>query len=150
MPRFSPQWMIAPAVVSLIAAAWFFRPEPSAVGSDPAADPEANAVSRELQVRQDAVIARIEYKDALIDQLIAGQTTLTEVTGEFLALNRGTHILTMIRAMYSGTNDEEKSARNVLDYVRQRMLPAEQNARVFKRLNREFAQAYGHPRASAD
>jgi hypothetical protein len=152
MPRFTPQWLVAPAAVAVVAAVWFVRPEPGAAGSDAAAhtDPEMEAANSELQARQDTVTARIAYKEQLIDKLIAGRATLPEVAGEFLYLNQNTRTLTMIRNLYSGSDDEERSARNVLDYVRQRMLPAEQNARVFERLHREFEQAYGHPRAVAD
>ena len=104
MPRFTPQWLIAPAAVAVVAAVWLIRPEPSAVGRDAAAhtDLELEAVSHELQARQDAVFARIAYKDQLIDKLIAGRATLPEVAGEFLYLNQDTRF-TPFTCGFSGT-----------------------------------------------
>lgn len=147
---FTPKWLVAPAVVAVVAAVWLARPDLSA-GSDPAAysDPELDAVRSELQARQDAVCARIAYKDELIDRLIAGEATLAEVAGEFLFLNQDTQTLDKVRSMYPGSDDEEKSARNVLDYVRCRNLPTKTNARLIERLQREFERAYGRPRPAA-
>jgi TnpA family transposase len=143
----SPQWLIAPAAVAVVLAALVVSPETGDVERDVAtyADAEEIAVRRDLQARQEAVAARIAFKDELIGRLIAGQATLTEVSGEFLRMNEGTVAMALIRDRYPGSSDEEKTAHNVLEYVRVRKLPAEQNARVFERLLREYERAYGQP-----
>ncbi|HVK15637.1 MAG TPA: hypothetical protein VM533_01735 [Fimbriiglobus sp.] len=148
MSGFSPRWLIAPTTVALVAAALLVSPETGTIGSDAAySDPESDAASQELDKQQSAVRARIAYKDVLIDRLISGEFTLAEVSAEFLSLNRGTQAQSIIRDIYPGSGDEEKSARNVIDFVRLRKLPAEQNAAVMARLWRQFEQVHGQPGA---
>jgi hypothetical protein len=148
---FAPQWLVAPAVVVVVAAVWLVRPEPGAADDTTTyTDPQLDAERHELQAQQEAVAARIAYKEELIDRLIAGEATLEEVAGEFLYLNQGTRAIDMIRDKYPGTDDEEKSARNVIDYVDWRRLPAEQGARLMERLRCEFEQAYRHSPPAAE
>lgn len=149
---FSPQWSIAPAAVVFVVAALFVSVESGTVGGDAATytDPELDAERRGMQAQLEATKARIVYKDELIDRLIVGQATLAEVSGEFLRMNQATAALGIIRHLHPGSSDEEKSARNVIEFVRQRKLPAERNAEVMGRLRREFEQTYGHPGGFAD
>jgi hypothetical protein len=146
MTGFSPRWLIVPTAVALVAAALLVSPGPGTIGGEAAAysDPDQDAVLRDLAARREAVMARITYKEELIDRLIDGQATLAEVSGEFLRLNRDTPALVIIRTLYHGSGDEEKSACNVIEFVSTRRLPAERNAEVMGRLQREFEQTYGH------
>lgn len=149
---FSPQWSIVPAAVVFVAAALFVSVESGTVGGDAATcvEPEMDAEHRRMQAQLEVSKARIAYKDELVSRLIAGQATLAEVSAEFLRMNQETPTLGIIRDRYPGSNDEEKSARNVIEFVRARKLPAERNAEVLGRLRREFERAYGHPGAFAD
>ena len=149
---FSPQWTIVPAAVVFVVAALFVSVESGTVGGDVAtcADPEMDAERRRMQAQLESAVARIAYKDELINRLIADQATLAEVAGEFLRMNQTTPALGIIRDLYPGSDDEEKSARNVIEFVRQRKLPAERNAEVLGRLRREFERAYGHSGGFAD
>jgi hypothetical protein len=150
MTDFSPRWLIVPATAALVAAALLVSPGPGTIGGEEAAysDPDQDAVLRDLEARRTTVMARITYKEELIDRLIDGQATLEEVSDEFLRLNRDTPALVIIRSLYPGSGDEEKSARNVIEFVRSRMLPTARNADVMDRLQREFEQTYGHPCAT--
>ncbi len=142
----STPWLIAVVAFAAVAAALFAEPMPRAATRDPVAttgDAEVDAASAALDARREELLARIAYKEDLVNRLVAGQTTLDEVTAEFLRLNRGGPVLDLIRTQYPGSSDEEKTARNVLEYVRQRRLPADQNARVMARLRQEFERRYG-------
>jgi hypothetical protein len=146
MSRPSTPWLIAAVALAAVVAALFAEPMPRAATRDPAAatgDAETDAASAALDARRIEVLARIAYKEDLINRLVAGQTTLDEVTAEFMKLNRGGPVLDSIRTQYPGSSDEEKTAHNVLEYVRQRRLPADQNARVMARLRQEFERRYG-------
>ena len=128
---FSPQWSIVPAAVVFVAAALFVSVESGAIGGDAAThtDPEIDAERQRMQAQLEASKARINYKNELVERLIAGQATLAEVSGEFLRMNQATSALEMIRHLHPGSSDEEKSAHNVIEFVRQRRLPAERKRR---------------------
>lgn len=101
-----------------------------------------------LNARTYELAARIAYKDSLVRELIAGRATLAQVSDEFLRLNEEEPVaLKVVRDRYPGSGDEEKSANNVIGYVRQLRLPADEEARLFDRLGREFAGRFGHPPA---
>jgi hypothetical protein len=149
MFRFPTYWLIAAVTVVALAAVLLADPGPRAdvdAAWGETGDPEVDAARAELDAKQDAVMGRIAYKEALISRLVAGRATLDEVTAEFLRLNRDTMALDMIRFQYPGSSDEEKTARNVLEYVRLQRLPADQDGRVTARLRQEFERRFGdHP-----
>jgi hypothetical protein len=105
---------------------------------------ETEDAKRRAFAYEDAeLFRRMDLKDRLVAELIAGRTTLADVTEEFVALNRDRPgYTTTIRATYPGQTDEERTARNVLGYVSQRMgdLPPARQAEVMARLESEFAR----------
>ncbi|WP_439620485.1 hypothetical protein [Gemmata sp.] len=98
-----------------------------------------------LAVVNRELLHRIAIKNELIAELIAGRTTLAEVTQKFLVMNQSrSECMTSIRATYPGGTDEEKTAQNVLGYLRDelgRQTPA-RRAEVLRRLKAEFETAY--------
>lgn len=147
MSNLALKWLIVPLVGALVLAVMIHTPEAEDTGDHlllvAADDPVLTATRQRLEAHQQATHERLVYKEELIDRLIAGDMTLTEVAIEFLHTNDGTESMNAIRAHYAGSSDEEKSARNVLDFVRLRKLPKKQNDRVLTRLQREFTRAYG-------
>jgi hypothetical protein len=91
------------------------------------------------------ILHRIAIKNDLIAELIAGRTTLPEVTQKFLVMNQShSEYMTSIRATYPGDTDEEKTAQNVLGYIQAelaRETPA-RRAEILGRLKAQFEAAY--------
>jgi hypothetical protein len=71
----------------------------------------------QLKARLDDVQTRMATKTELVESLLAGRTTLKNVTAEFLALNNDSPAMLSIRTAYVGKTDEEKMARNVMDFA---------------------------------
>jgi hypothetical protein len=83
---------------------------------------------------------RIAIKDAIIAELLAGRTTLSEATDRFAALNSGRpRYLTAIREGFPGATDQEKFARNVISFALARVEPHER-ANVSSRLETDLRQ----------
>jgi hypothetical protein len=100
------------------------------------------AKGREIQKEDNDIMRRMELKDRLVGELIEGRTTLAEVTSQFLALNQHREAyMSVIRANCAGRTDEERTARNVLHYVAQRLpaLPSSSQDEATARLETEFA-----------
>jgi hypothetical protein len=98
---------------------------------------------REFDHKGVDVLRRIDLKDRLVADLIAGRSTLAEVTGEFLDLNRDRPgYLTALQANFPGQTDEERTARNVLFYVSHHVghLSPADRAEVKARLESELAR----------
>jgi hypothetical protein len=149
MFRIPTCWLAVPTALAVSAAIVLTSPiDPGAV-AEPLDDQRFEdldpyeAVRRDLEARLQAVKLRTEYKSVLIDRLVAGEATLAEVTDEFLRLNRDTPALGVIRLYLPGSSDEEKTAHNVVEYVKCRKLPADRRAEVMARLGREFADRFG-------
>ncbi len=106
---------------------------------------EAGIEEQLLTQVDEEIHQRIELKERLVGELIAGKRSLAEVTTRFLALNEGREAcMTTIRVICPGRTDEECVARNVVGYALLRMqgTPSEQ-AVVVNRLNRELRQLTG-------
>lgn len=74
--------------------------------------------NRALAVAADDVKERIEAKEQLIRDLIAGRATLAQVTAAFLAINEGSPVcMKVIRQTFAGATDYEKHARNVVSFA---------------------------------
>lgn len=148
------RFLVYPAVGCVALVMVFAAPEPAATGADVAnwADLSDEAMadeSRKLEGQRAVVEARIEYKEALLAELAAGRTTLPAVAAAFLRVNQDDAVcLGVVQTHYPGRSDEEKSARNVLDYASGRVMPAGPKAAFLARLAAEFAAAY--PAAPAD
>jgi len=148
------RFLVYPAVGCVALVMLFAAPEPAATGADGAnwvdlSDEETAAESRKIDLRRAVIEARVEYKEALITELAAGRATLPAVAAAFLQVNQDDAVcLGVVQTHYSGRSDEEKSARNVLDYACSRIMPAGPKAAFLARLAAEFAAAY--PAAPAD
>ena len=77
-----------------------------------------------------AVLNRITVKETLIDEVIAGRTTLADAAAQFLALGSDSPVyLAYLRNVYPNGTDDERAALNVIDYATQRVEdPAERDA----------------------
>ncbi len=101
---------------------------------------ESTEARGQLDAQGDVILRRIAVKEALIDDLLTGRTTLAEVTAKFTELNAPrAEYRTVIRATYSGTTDQEKAARNVISFALLRA-PAGARADLTERLNDELQQ----------
>ncbi|MFO0824289.1 MAG: hypothetical protein U0792_14445 [Gemmataceae bacterium] len=61
---------------------------------------------------------RIELKNMLVSELLAGRRGLADVTAQFLSLNQAhEEYMSVIHTQYSGATDTEKTARNVIGYA---------------------------------
>jgi hypothetical protein len=106
---------------------------------------EQRELESHLDVIKGEVVRRVAIKNALVAELIAGRTTLSEVTGQFLILNQSRpDVMAIIRATYPGSTDQEKSAHNVIAYLRVELnhAPPAEQTEVLTRLKIEFDRAY--------
>ncbi len=79
---------------------------------------ESEGMSDQLDAEGDEVRRRIAVKESIVSELIAGRTTLAEVTAKFIELNATRPgYVDAIRMSYPGATDLEKSARNVISYA---------------------------------
>jgi hypothetical protein len=124
--------------------------EVAEAAAEPAEAPGADfddieATRRDLD-RQVAVMAeRIQTKELLIRDLVDGKTTLREVAEKFHKMNAEfPACMSVIRARYPDVPDEERMARNVLEFVHLQDMPAAELKAVETRLGAEFYQAFGH------
>jgi hypothetical protein len=98
---------------------------------------------KQLDLIDQELRRHIRIKDQLIIELIAGKKTLTEVTTEFLVLNQSqAATMDVLRREYPGLTDEEKIARNVIEYATADLdhSYADQKEVVLARLEAEFEQ----------
>ncbi len=106
---------------------------------------EEQELGNHLDIVKSEIVRRIEIKDALIAELISGRTTLVEVTKQFLILNQSRpEYMTVIRASFPGSTDEEKTAHNVIGYIRGELSHASpvHQSQVLTRLKIEFGIVY--------
>jgi hypothetical protein len=76
------------------------------------------ALTSELDETARDLRRRIELKDRLVADLLAGRATMAEVTSQFLAMNHERpEYLAVVRFHYPGATDTEKAARNVIGYA---------------------------------
>jgi hypothetical protein len=109
---------------------------------------EAN-LGLDLNLEIEESKSRLELKEQLIANLRAGRITLKEVTAAFLTLNESQPVsMFLIRSIYQGATDEEKTARNAIAFAIQRKSdsPARETE-VLARLLTEFRELTGNPAA---
>ena len=151
MVRISTLWLVLPAAAFGLSAILFADPsdgrrnDSGIERSAAAADPEQRIRDRDSAKTREIYALRFDYKVKLLQQLIAGQTTLDAVAEEFLRLNRDTpSTLLAIRLEYPDVADDEAAALNVLDGVTQLTEPGDRRNAALARLGTEFRQHYGH------
>jgi hypothetical protein len=100
---------------------------------------EVAATTRRLERELDMIRHRIEIKERLVAALIEGRATLAEVAAQFLALDQDQEAwMLMLRAKFPGGTDEEKIARNVIQYTLAKLADPFAKERVAWRLRTEF------------
>ncbi len=97
------------------------------------------AHNRVLLAEDYEIQQRIAIKESLIEELVAGHTSLAATTDAFLELNRAMpQHMTVIRSLYPGRSDRELVARNVLDYAKGRSVSDREEQAVQSRLEHEL------------
>jgi hypothetical protein len=88
---------------------------------------------------------RVEYKEELIASLVRGETTLAAVTDQFVEMNHTSETVMAAQHMrYGDLELTEMTARNVLDFVDQRV-PADAGSSALRsRLAAEFHERFDH------
>lgn len=143
LARPSVPMLTVPAVIVAAAAIVFARPIESRSTTDHVED--MTALSQGLETRVQMHADRLEYKRDLIRRLADQEVTLADVTAEFLAMNQDVPaIMTAIRFHFDGASDVEKTAANVIEYLRGAHLPAERDREVRARLVHEYEAMFGH------
>lgn len=104
---------------------------------------EATATDRALAERDDTILRRIAIKEALVTELIAGRLTLAEAAARFLELHEDEpgH-LAVLRSSVPGDTDLERSARNVIDYVGERVPDQTHRSDLCSRLEADLARLH--------
>ena len=92
------------------------------------------------------VCRRIEVKESIAWDLVAGRTTLADATARFMLLNEPyPYYLQMIRDTYPGSTDQERTARNVMDYTLGRVTDRRERERLAGRFEGELRTMIGSP-----
>ncbi len=87
---------------------------------------------------------RINTKEQWLEELIAGRATLRATTERFMGLNRSNDAArTAIDFHYPGATDEEKAARNVIDFANTRLAYTPGPSDTRRRLQTEFRDQFG-------
>lgn len=112
---------------------------------------EAAEQNRQLDEEDAEIRHRIREKEVLVAELIAGRTTLADVTARFLVLNHPYPEYTrMIRVSYPGSSDEERAARNVIAYTLPRVGDPSRRCAMASRLEAELQSIVDGRTGSAD
>lgn len=82
----------------------------------------ANLAREQLTAEDVTILNRITAKEALVDEVIAGRLPLADAAAQFLALSADSATyLAYVRQSYPTGTDEVRVARNVIEYVTQRV-----------------------------
>jgi hypothetical protein len=77
--------------------------------------------AKELEQHGNSVKARIQFKEAAVDELLAGLIGLREAANQFLEMNRHQpDALANLRLHFRGATDEERCAAQVISYIKSR------------------------------
>jgi hypothetical protein len=93
-----------------------------------------------LDRRDRAVLARLDEKLRLADDLLDGRKTLRQAAARFTELNAQAPVMTeQVRSLFPGRTEEESSCRQVLDFVESETRFRNQNKRsALLRLHEEL------------
>lgn len=100
----------------------------------------ANRAQEQLAADDVTILNRITAKESLTDEVIASRLSLADAAAQFLALSSDSPIyLAYLRDTYPDGTDDERAARNVIEYASQRVAnPTERDA-LTRRLTAELA-----------
>ncbi len=99
---------------------------------------ESTGASERLDIEDDEIKRRIDLKETIIEELLAGRITLAEATAKFTELNATRpKYMEAIRASFPGATDQEKAARNVISYSLTRT-PVDTRAAVSQKFDAEL------------
>jgi hypothetical protein len=97
--------------------------------------------TRQLEVEDETIQKRIDIKEALINDLIAGRATLADVCSEFHRLNEAREVyMYTLRRSYPDASDTEIIARNVINFTTDRIADPARRATMLAQLEREMVQ----------
>lgn len=100
---------------------------------------DATRAQEQLAADDIAVLNRITAKEALVDEVIAGRLALADAAAQFLALSADSATyLTYVREAHPTGTDEERVARNVIEYVAQRVDRSPEGDAILCRLAAEL------------
>jgi hypothetical protein len=151
MPRFhhrylSPLLLIAIGAATLTGLSLAVHPEPSAVSEHFRTEtmpPEFASEFARLEDKRTTLKSHQSIKDMLILALIDERVTLSTVVAEFIRMNAEGESVAIVTSRYPGATDEERAARNVLDYASKRV-SVERMPDLMKRLEHEFDIMFSH------
>jgi hypothetical protein len=148
MSWFSSRWVTPFVGVLLVVACLVAEPvtDASSVQRDEWASGPHAAQRSALESAQKATSVRLELKNRLLEELIAGRLTLHEVADYFTELNAECPLhAELIHRSVPGHTAEERMARNVLDHLRGFPIPPERRVAVYARLHNQFQDRFGYP-----
>jgi len=126
----------------------FVEPEATVSGADHqylelVSDEELLAVREQLAARQAEIRSRIDYKEGLMLELTQRRLSIFEVAEEFLRVNQNdVTIMSIMRCAYPGESDAERSAYNVLDFVRSRPMDPCERASLLAEFEAQIRTRY--------
>ena len=95
--------------------------------------------SEELDARFESTLSRIEMRQQVVNQLVAGHLSLREAAAKFREINQSVRQnAELVEAMYPNMGEDERYCRYVLDYVRGSMGYGNTRTAVMMRLEQEF------------
>lgn len=111
----------------------------------PTEDATSDEMGRyEMDLAITAVHERMQLREVLAGELIAGRVTLPSVAARFAQLNEANPgMLPALEAKYPGATDEALAAASVLESVEDQDLSADERDTVLPCLEEEFRQRYG-------
>ena len=143
-----PRVLIASCAAAVVAVLAVHPSLAQTIGADVWNVPALKEQARASEVEEDRlddedseVMRRIAVKEAIVNDLIAGRTTLADATARFVALNAARpQYLHALREAYPGTTDDEMFARNVISFAVARV-PVSQRSELSSRLEGELRQS---------
>jgi hypothetical protein len=90
------------------------------------------------------LLERIAMKEGMVNELIAGRTSLADVSARFAKLNEDVPAtLDVLRNKYPNMSEAQRTSCNVIDHVISIELPPPVAEKVLHRLQEEFCTLYG-------
>lgn len=97
-----------------------------------------------MEADDQAVLRRLQIKELIVSEMLAGRLTMLEAAARFQALHRGDERFAKQMAIYfKGQNEEERFCRSVMDFARMRLqqMEPEREAETMAVYERELQAA---------